>query len=69
MKTPGGTKTLKKLFIEKKIPAAERRLAPVLADDEKVLAVWGIGQSIDLMPEPGAVGVKITINKEGAERK
>lgn len=39
-----GTKTLKKLFIEKKIPAAERDMIPVISDDEKVLAVYGLGQ-------------------------
>lgn len=39
----GGTKTLKKLFIDRKIPAAQRQRIPVLADDEGVLAVWGIG--------------------------
>jgi tRNA(Ile)-lysidine synthase len=39
----GGTKTLKKLFIDKKIPAAQRGLIPVLADDAGILAVYGIG--------------------------
>jgi len=38
-----GTKTLKKLFIEKKIPAAERSRVPVISDDIGVLAVYGIG--------------------------
>jgi tRNA(Ile)-lysidine synthase len=37
------TKSLKKLFIEKKIPAAKRGLIPVLADDEGVIAVYGLG--------------------------
>lgn len=37
------TKTLKKLFTEKRIPAQERDLIPVIADDEKVLWVWGEG--------------------------
>ena len=39
----GGTKTLKKLFIDKKIPARERNRIPVLADDAGVVAVLGIG--------------------------
>ena len=39
----GGTKTLKKLFIDKKIPARERNRMPVLADDAGVVAVLGIG--------------------------
>ncbi len=37
------TKTLKKLFIEMKIPVEQRNNIPVIADDEKVLWVWGIG--------------------------
>ena len=40
---PGGTKSLKKLFIDKKIPANERGRIPVLADDAGLLAVYGIG--------------------------
>ena len=40
---PGGTKSLKKLFIDRKIPASRRQQIPVLADDEGVLAVYGIG--------------------------
>jgi tRNA(Ile)-lysidine synthase len=38
-----GTKSLKKLFIDKKIPAEERNRIPVLADDEGILGVYGIG--------------------------
>lgn len=37
------TKSLKKLFTENKIPAEERNRIPVIADDEKVLWVWGVG--------------------------
>lgn len=39
----GGTKTLKKLFIDKKIPAARRSQIPVLADERGVVAVFGLG--------------------------
>ena len=39
----GGTKTLKKLFIEEKIPAEERSSVAVIADDEGVLWVEGLG--------------------------
>ena len=39
----GGTKTLKKLFIERKIPASQRSRVPVIADDRGVVAVMGIG--------------------------
>ena len=40
---PGGTKSLKKLFIDRKIPAHDRDRIPVLADDKGLLAVCGIG--------------------------
>ena len=41
----GCRKTLKKLFIEKKIPAVHRAAVPVIADEKQVLAVAGIGQA------------------------
>ena len=43
----GGTKTLKKLFIDRKIPAALRDRIPVLSDDRGVLGVYGIGVHSD----------------------
>jgi len=43
MRLPGGTKSLKKLFIDKKIPQSQRRSVPVLADERGVLGVYGIG--------------------------
>lgn len=39
----GGTKTLKKLLIDRKIPAWERNRVPVLADDTGIVAVIEIG--------------------------
>ena len=48
----GGTKTLKKLFIDKKIPAADRNRIPVIADDLGVAAVMGIGVDRDHMDAP-----------------
>ena len=43
MRLSGGSKTLKKLFIDRKIPAQERKCIPVLADDKGILGVYGIG--------------------------
>ena len=43
----GGTKTLKKILIDRKIPAAERSRIPVLCDDVGILAVGGIGVNLD----------------------
>ena len=49
---PGGTKTLKKLFIDKKIPAWERSRIPVLADDRGIVAVMGIGADCRCKEDP-----------------
>ena len=42
-----GTKTLKKLFIDRKIPAAAREGIPVFADERGVRSVYGIGANVD----------------------
>ncbi len=39
----GGSKSLKKLFIDRKIPAALRDSVPVLCDEEGILGVMGFG--------------------------
>ncbi len=39
----GGTKSLKKLMIDRKIPAAKRLQVPVVADELGVLGVYGVG--------------------------
>lgn len=56
----GGTKTLKKLLIDRKIPAAERENIPVLADDAGVLMVAGIGGNLDrLALDKDAIRIEI----------
>lgn len=42
-----GTKKLKKLFIDQKIPASQRSRVAVLADDMGVLGIPGIGVNLD----------------------
>ena len=39
----GGTKSVKKLFADRKIPAAQRQRIPILADDAGILGIYGIG--------------------------
>ncbi len=39
----GGTKSLKKLFIDRKLPAAERSRIPVVCDEQGILGVYTIG--------------------------
>lgn len=58
----GGTKTLKKLFIDRKIPAGERARIPVLADCRGVLAVWNFGTNPD-MEDQNLPPVRIIIEK------
>ncbi len=55
-----GTKSLKKLFIDEKIPAEQRDTVPVLADDAGVLAVIGIGGNLDRLSGDGTVRIQIT---------
>jgi tRNA(Ile)-lysidine synthase len=47
MRLSGGTKTLKKLFIDRKIPASQRWQVPVLADESGVLGVPGVGANVN----------------------
>ena len=49
IRLPGGTKSLKKLFIDRKIPAHLRSAVPVIADEQGVIAVCGIGVNLDRM--------------------
>jgi tRNA(Ile)-lysidine synthase len=44
---PGGTKRLKKLFIDRKIPADRRGFVPVVVDSVGVLAVGGFAVATD----------------------
>ena len=47
IRLPGGTKSLKKLFIDRKIPAHLRDRIPVVADEAGILGVYGIGPNLD----------------------
>lgn len=47
MRTSGGTKSLKKMFIDNKIPASRRLCVPVISDDHGVLGVCGFGVNMD----------------------
>jgi tRNA(Ile)-lysidine synthase len=62
MRLNAGTKSLKKLFIDKKIPAAVRNRMPVIADNAGVLGVAGIGANVDRL-STDTNAVRITIEK------
>ncbi len=65
LRLKGGTKSLKALLIDKKIPADRRASIPVVADAVGVLGVWGIGANLNRTVGSGSM-VQIrfeTINK------
>lgn len=47
IRLPGGTKSIKKLFIDRKIPAAQRDQIPILCDKAGILGIPGIGVNLD----------------------
>uniref|UniRef100_UPI00402743B0 tRNA lysidine(34) synthetase TilS n=1 Tax=Faecousia sp. TaxID=2952921 RepID=UPI00402743B0 len=63
MRLPGGTRSLKKMYIDRKIPVSQRAAVPVLADDRGVLAVFGIGTDIRFHPD-SLPAVRITLIEE-----
>ena len=66
----GGTKSLKKLFIDRKIPADCRDLIPVLADEKGVLGVYGIGVNRDREAENlPAIQIQFEVMEANREKK
>jgi tRNA(Ile)-lysidine synthase len=62
MKTRAGTKKLKKLFLEARIPRPQRARAAVLADAEgHVLWAHGLARAADAEPLPGEATITISI--------
>lgn len=57
--TPLGTKTLKKLFIEKRIPARSRASVPVIADETGPLAILGVGRGVRCTPRLGCEAITV----------
>ena len=59
----GGAKTIKKLFIDEKIPRRERERVPVLADERGVIAVAGFGAEQSRLARPGEPAWELMIWK------
>lgn len=68
MTLSGGTKSIKKLFIDRKIPADSRDRIPVLADAEGVLGVYGIGVNLQRRAQQ-LPAVQIRIEQMEPERE
>ena len=64
---PGGTKSLKELLIDRKIPAEARDRIPVLWDDRGILGVYSIGpdQTRYAMGGRTALSIVITVTERG----
>jgi tRNA(Ile)-lysidine synthase len=66
----GGTKSLKKLYIDRKIPAHLRPFIPVLTDEKGVVGVYGIGADLDhITHQLPAWQISITNKKRLPEEK
>lgn len=59
IRLPGGTKTVKKLLIDRKIPARQRESIPILERGGAVISVWGVADATG-----GSQDLIITIQKE-----
>jgi len=51
IRLPGGTKSVKKLFADRKIPASARLSVPIVADCDGILGIYGIGPNRDRIAE------------------
>ena len=60
LRLPGGTKTVKALMIDKKLPASRRETTPVLTLDDSPIAVFGVGVDPSCAAAPGEEAVVIT---------
>ncbi len=53
LRLQGGSKSLKAIFVDKKIPRQEREALPVVADSKGVLGVYKIGANLDRVQGQG----------------
>lgn len=63
LRLPGGSRSLKRLMIDKKIPAPKRQQIPVLTDEQGVLAAWGLGIDRERAAAPGELAIIINLKE------
>lgn len=63
-----GTKTVKKLLIEQKLTQYEKSILPVVADEEGVAALWGVGVDRRCAPGPETRRLLILRRAEASAR-
>ncbi len=66
LRRPGGSKSLKKMFIDRKIPASQRQKIPVVCDEAGILGVYSIGKNLE---RTDSVKNAVTIRFEKIENK
>lgn len=64
LELPSGSRRVKKLLIDKKIPRHLRYSLPVIADETGPIAVYGLGMSVGYLPEAGAQAIIIKIEEK-----
>ena len=64
-----GTKSLKKLFIEKRIPARKRNLIPIIRDDEGVLGIYKLGVGTRAEPMLGDPVIMLIFEENEIEKR
>ncbi len=65
LRLSGGSKTLKKWMIDRKLPAARRGGLPVLELDGTVIAAWGVGIDPAFRPKAGEACYRLTMKDKG----
>ena len=65
IRLPGGRKSLKKLYIDRKIPAAQRPHIPVVCDEGGILGVYSIGANLDRVTGENPVTVRFEKRDKG----
>ncbi|MBR4131375.1 MAG: tRNA lysidine(34) synthetase TilS [Oscillospiraceae bacterium] len=63
LRLSGGSRSLKRLMIDRKIPAAIRAGVPVLTSGADIAAVALIGADVRFLANPGELAVEITIER------
>lgn len=61
LKSRGGTKSIKKLFIDDKLTAIEKSQVLVLSDDESVIAVMGYGEDVRVLPDENTTNFLVIV--------
>jgi len=68
LRLPGGEKTVKKLMIDRKLPAAIRDSLPVFTNGTDILAVYGLGTDVRRAAVPGDRAVILQIRSRGEKK-